>query len=70
MFTIALFAVLNFPFNLIFYLTIGGEILFVFTVFRVLKDNYTTEKTFLDFYEDHPIDKEYRATRELPEKEQ
>lgn len=68
--TVAIFSALDFPFSLIFYLTIGGEILFIFTVFRVLKDSYNTEKTFSDFYEDHPIDKEYRATRELPEKEQ
>ena len=24
-------------------------------VYKVLTDNYTTEKTFSDFYEDHPI---------------
>ena len=32
---------LNFPFN---------------CVYRVLTDAYDTEKTFDDFYEDHPID--------------
>lgn len=55
-----IFASMGFPFNWIFYLTVFGQVLLVYSVYKVLKDNYTTTKTFLDFYEDHPIDKEER----------
>ena len=47
---------LNFPFNWVFYLTVIGQAMLVYTVYRVLTDAYDTEKTFEDFYEDHPID--------------
>lgn len=53
--TVTIMAAMNFPFNWIFYLTIIGQVMIVFMVYRVLKDNYQTEKTFADFYEDHPI---------------
>jgi len=56
--TVAIFAALDFPFNWVFYLTIIGEILLIYMIFRVLKDKYTTKKTFPDFYEDHPVGKE------------
>ena len=58
--TVTIMAAMNFPFNWVFYLTVIGQVLIVFMVYRVLKDNYTTEKTFADFYEDHPIGKEDR----------
>lgn len=45
------------PFNWVFYLTCIGQIFVVMMVYKVLKDNYTTDKTFDDFYEDHPIGK-------------
>lgn len=69
LFTIALFAAVNLPFSLFFYLTMAGEILFIFTVFRVLRDDYKTDKTFSDFYEDHPIGREFAATRGSQETE-
>jgi len=47
----------EFSFSLIFYLTVAGQILLVFTVYKVLTDDYNTNKTFDDWYEDHPIDK-------------
>lgn len=56
--TVAIFAAMDFSFSWVFYLTLFGEILLIFTVFKVLKDKYTTDKTFEDFYEDHPIGKE------------
>ena len=49
-------ASLNFPFNWVFYLTVIGQAMLIYTVYRVLTDEYDTEKTFDDFYEDHPID--------------
>jgi hypothetical protein len=56
--TVFLFTALDFPFNWIFYLTVLGQAVLIFTVFKVLKDNYTTNKTFKDFYEDRPIGRE------------
>lgn len=56
--TVTIMAAMNFPFNWIFYLTVIGQVMIVFMVYRVLKDSYTTEKTFADFYEDHPIGRE------------
>jgi hypothetical protein len=49
---------MDFPFSWVFYLTVLGQVLLVFSVIKVLKDTYTTEKTFEDFYEDCPIGKE------------
>lgn len=56
--TVTIFASMDFPFSWIFYLTVFGQALLIFSVFRVLKDKYYTDKTFKDFYEDHPISKE------------
>ncbi len=53
--TLVIMASMNFPFNWIFYLTVFGQALIVVMVYRVLKDDYTTEKTFDDFYEDYPV---------------
>ncbi len=56
--TVAIFATMDFPFGWVFYLTVLGQALFIFSVFKVLRDSYTTDKTFKDFYEDHPIGQE------------
>lgn len=48
---------MNFSFNWVFYLTIIGQALVVFMVYKVLTDDYKTDKTFEDFYEDHPMGK-------------
>jgi len=53
--TVTIFALMDFPFGLVFYLTVIGQIALVFTVLKVLKDDYKTVKTFDDFYEDFPI---------------
>lgn len=49
---------LNVPFPWVFYLTCIGQLMLLVTVYLLLRDNYTTEKTFDDWYEDHPIGKE------------
>lgn len=46
---------MDFPFNWVFYVTIIGQVMVVYMVYKVLTDNYSTNKTFEDFYEDHPI---------------
>lgn len=46
---------MNFPFNWVFYITVLGQGMIVYMVYKVLTDNYSTSKTFEDFYEDLPI---------------
>jgi membrane protein implicated in regulation of membrane protease activity len=58
--TVVIFSALDFSLSWVFLLTTFGQVLLVVTVYRVLKDNYTTDKTFEDFYEDHPISENYR----------
>ncbi|WP_037321804.1 hypothetical protein [Salegentibacter sp. Hel_I_6] len=55
---VAALAYFNTDFPLVFYLTFFGQILFIFTVYKVLTDNYSTKKTFEDWYEDYPDKKE------------
>jgi len=45
-------------FSWVFILTVIGQLLVVLMVYKVLKDHYTTNKTFEDFYEDFPIGRE------------
>lgn len=60
LFTVVVFSVLNLPFGWVCTLTFLGEILLIISVYRILKDDYNTHKTFEDFYEDHPISENYR----------
>lgn len=53
--TVTIMATMDFPFNWVFYLTVIGQIMVVYMVYRVLTDHYQTDKTFEDFYEDRPI---------------
>lgn len=55
--TVTIMAAMNFPFNWVFYVTVLGQVMMVYMVYRVLTDDYTTDKTFADFYEDNPIGK-------------
>lgn len=56
--TVAVFSALQFPFHWVFWLTISGELAWLITVVTILTDNYHTNKTFKDFYRDHPIGSE------------
>ena len=56
LFTVTIMAAMNFPFNWVFYITVLGQVMIVYMVYRVLTDDYTTSKTFKDFYEDHPLE--------------
>ena len=53
---LAVMSFYNVDFPTVFYITCGGQALFIFTVYKVLTDDYSTEKTFDDWYEDHPLD--------------
>ncbi len=55
---LTIMAALDYPFNWVFYMTVLGQGLLLYMVYRVLVDDYKTDKTFEDFYEDHPIGKE------------
>ena len=44
--TITIMSAMDFPFNWVFYLTVIGQILVVVMVYKVLTDDYTTDKTF------------------------
>ena len=52
--TVVIFATMNLPFSWVFYATCAGQVLLVYTVYKVLRDDYQTDKTFKDFYEDRP----------------
>jgi len=52
--TVTLFVMINLSFSWVFFLTVFGQTLLVFTVYKVLRDDYQTDKTFEDFYEDRP----------------
>ncbi|MAZ28090.1 hypothetical protein ACH3O9_08835 [Leeuwenhoekiella sp. A16] len=52
--TIVIFSAMDFPFSWVFYATCAGQVLLVYTVYKVLTDDYKTDKTFRDFYEDRP----------------
>lgn len=55
---LAIMVFFNLSFSLIFYTTVGGQLLLIFTVYKVLTDDYKTDKSFDDWYEDYPIGKE------------
>jgi TRAP-type C4-dicarboxylate transport system permease small subunit len=55
---LAMGAALNLRFSWIFFGTLIGQALILVMVYKVLKDNYTTDKTFEDFYEDRPVPRE------------
>ena len=53
--TVTIMASMNFPFNWVFYVTVFGQAMVVYMVYKVLTDDYQTTKTFEDFYEDAPV---------------
>lgn len=46
---------MNLAFTWVFYTMCIGQFMAVVMVYKVLKDKYSTNKTFEDFYEDNPI---------------
>ncbi len=46
---------MNMVFTWVFYTMCLGQLMVVVMVFKVLRDKYTTDKTFENFYEDKPI---------------
>lgn len=56
--TIAVMVFFNLRYDLVFYTVLAGQAWWLFTVYKVLTDDYSTDKTFDDWYEDHPIGRE------------
>lgn len=52
---IAVMVFYNVSYPIVFYTVLFGQAFWLFTVYKVLTDNYSTEKTFDDWYEDHPM---------------
>ncbi|MBC2838661.1 hypothetical protein [Robiginitalea sp. SC105] len=55
---LTLTVLMDLAFNWVFYITVLGQLLVGVMVYRVLRDPYTSDKTFDDFYEDFPISRE------------
>jgi len=53
--TVTIAVAMDISFTWVFYLTCIGQVLVGVSVYKVLRDNYSTNKTFEDFYEDHPV---------------
>ena len=66
--TVTIMATMNFPFNWVFYTVVAGQILLGVTVYKVLTDNYQTDKTFEHLYEDCPVKPE--DLQSLPKKDE
>lgn len=56
--TVAVMVFYNVSYDIVFYTVLVGQAWWLFTVYKVITDKYSTEKTFDDWYEDHPIGKE------------
>ncbi|RED50421.1 hypothetical protein [Seonamhaeicola aphaedonensis] len=46
---------MNMTFTVVFYTMCLGQVMVGVMVYKVLKDKYTTDKTFENFYEDRPF---------------
>ncbi|UZH56308.1 hypothetical protein JRG66_05435 [Salinimicrobium tongyeongense] len=55
---VAVMVFYNLPYNAVFFTVLLGQAWWLFTVYKVLTDKYSTNKTFDDWYEDHPVGKE------------
>ena len=55
---VTIMSVLNIAFSWVFYTTLGGQILLLVMVYKILTDDYQTDKTFDLWYEDNPMDQD------------
>lgn len=51
---LSVLAYFNISFGIIFGIMLIGQALLIFSVYKILRDNYSTDKTFKDLYEDRP----------------
>ena len=52
--TLCVLANFNISFGIIFGIMLIGQALLILSVYKILRDNYSTDKTFKDLYEDRP----------------
>lgn len=55
---VAVMVFYNVAYPIVYTTVIIGQAWWIFTVYKVLTNKYTTAKDFDDWYEDHPIGKE------------
>jgi membrane protein implicated in regulation of membrane protease activity len=67
--SVTIVSAMDFDFKWIFYASLIGQAFVILMVYKVLKDVYSTKKTFEDFYEDHPIGKVEAIYEKLEKKE-
>ena len=48
----------DFSYRAVWYTVVIGQAWWIFTVYKIITDDYSTEKTFDDWYEDKPITNE------------
>ncbi|WP_324719967.1 hypothetical protein [Salinimicrobium sp. HB62] len=53
--TVAVMVFYNVSYPVVFYTVLFGQVFWLFTVYKVLTDDYSTDKTFDDWYEDNPM---------------
>lgn len=51
---VSIMAAMDISFTWVFFVTLLGQGLLIYSVYKVLIDSYTTDKTFDDWYEDKP----------------
>jgi len=51
---LSVLAYFNIIFEIIFGIMLIGQALLIFSVYKILRDNYSSDKTFKDLYEDRP----------------
>lgn len=56
--TVAVMVFYNVSYPIVFSTVLAGQAWWIFTVYKVLTDDYSTDKTFDDWYEDKPIGRE------------
>lgn len=54
---VAVMAFYELTFNWIFFSTLAGQASLLVMVYKILTDDYSTEKTFEHWYEDRPVEK-------------
>lgn len=55
--TATIMSVVGLSFNWVFFTSLAGQVFLLVMVYKILTDDYQTEKTFDDWYEDNPIDR-------------
>jgi hypothetical protein len=67
--SVTIISAIDISFKWIFYASLVGQAFVILMVYKVLKDAYSTKKTFDDFYEDHSIGKVENLNEKVNHKE-